>query len=78
MKFTILTACVGGGLIIFFGIEVENGCCVVNSLKKNMLKLILLPLEKLLKIETLELLILFVFILLLLIFINMKKGGKSK
>lgn len=43
-----------------------------------MLKLILLPLEKLLKIETLELLILFVFILLLLIFINMKKGGKSK
>lgn len=42
-----------------------------------MLKLILLPLEKLLKVETLEVLVFVVAILLVLILIKIKKGGKK-
>jgi len=43
-----------------------------------MLKLILLPLEKLLKVETLELLMFVVVVLLLVMLIKNRKGGNKK
>ena len=43
-----------------------------------MLKLLLLPLEKIFKVETLELLLVVVIVLLIIMLLNARKGEKKK